>query len=153
MAIAVHRKLNPEDAARVQSVAWCGRRAEPVRLAAAAGDAHCLSAPWRRKPGMADGCTMAIAVRRKPDLEDAAGVQLPAAAELREVDGTFGVCRAPEAAWGSGCLAAGSRLCMLARLGGLALSLCRLLADAALRREFPNCAARNLAAPFLFCVV
>ena len=54
MAIAVHRTLNLKDAAGVQIVAWCGGRAEPMRLAAAAGDAHCLSAPgsgargWRK---------------------------------------------------------------------------------------------------------
>ena len=60
----------------------------------------------------------------------------------------YGDCRAPEAAWGmrglpSACavaalpggFAAWPRLCMLARTGGLALPLRRLLADAALRRE------------------
>ena len=43
-----------------------------------------MSALLRRNSGQADGGTMAIAGHRKPYLEEAAGVQLPAAAELRE---------------------------------------------------------------------
>ena len=55
---------------------------------------------------MADGCAMAIAVRRMPELGNAADVQLPAGAELG--DGGwwhYGDCRAPEAGTG-GCTAA-----------------------------------------------
>ena len=124
MAIAVHRKPNPEDAARVQSVAWCGRRAEPVRLAAAAGDAHCLSAPgggtrgWRMVALWRLPCTGGRILRMLPVycsrlLRHLAALHASAA-------------------------------------GGLALPLCKSLADAAVRREFPNCATNYLAAPFLF---
>ena len=57
-----------------------------------------MSAPWRRNSGQVDGGTMAIAVRRKPKLEDAAGVQLPVAAEPKEGGWLhYGDCRAPEA--------------------------------------------------------